>query len=62
VAWQRVWAQTRVPVDERDPGEIAEGRYAVLNGTLCLEDMQGRLLATQHVGEGEDAAAVALSH
>jgi hypothetical protein len=51
-----------VPVDERDPGEIAEGRYAVLNGTLCVEDMQGRLLATQHVGEGEDAAAVALSH
>jgi hypothetical protein len=60
LAWRGVWVQIRGPDHERnDPGEIAEARYAVLNGVLYVEDTQGRRLGVQELGAGEDAAAVA---
>jgi hypothetical protein len=57
--WRGVWVQIRGPDHERDPGEIAEARYAVLNGVLYVEDVEGRRLGVQELGAGEDAAAVA---
>jgi hypothetical protein len=58
--WRGVWVQIRGPDHERnDPGEIAEARYAVLNGSLYVEDAQGQRLGVQELGAGEDAAAVA---
>jgi hypothetical protein len=58
--WRGVIVQVRGPDHERnDPGEIAEARYAVLNGVLYVEDAQGRRLGVQELTAEEDAAAIA---
>jgi hypothetical protein len=58
--WRGVIVQVRGPDHERsDPGEIAEARYAVLNGVLYVEDAQGRRLGVQELTADEDAAAIA---
>jgi hypothetical protein len=58
--WRGVWVQIKGPEPDRnDPGEIAEARYAVLNGVLYVEDAQGRGLGVQELATEEDAGAVA---
>jgi hypothetical protein len=47
------------PPTENDPGAIVEGQYRIVNGTLEVADLEGKLLGTQPINPGDDAEAAA---
>jgi hypothetical protein len=57
--WHYLRAQLKRPDPDRDdPGQIAEGRYAIVDGRVCVEDARGRMF-TERLGPDDDPAAVA---
>jgi len=55
-----VWAQTRAPRDEGDPGECEAGRYSVAGDMLTLYDAKDRSIGNRHrLGPNDDPHVVA---
>jgi hypothetical protein len=58
--WHPVWVQVRAADPERgDPGEITEGRFAVWERMVRVEDMHGRALGSQALRPGDDPLSIA---
>jgi hypothetical protein len=58
--WRPVWVQVRAPNPELgDPGGIAEGRLAVWQGMVRVEDIEGRLVGTEALQPGDDPLPIA---
>jgi hypothetical protein len=58
-SFRRIWTQTEQPSDSNPGGAIVEGQFRIMNGSLEVTDLQGRLLATQPINSGDDAEAAA---
>jgi hypothetical protein len=58
--WHPVWVQVRAPNPELgDPGQIIEGRFAVSQGMVRVEDTGGRALGSQALGPSDDPLSIA---
>jgi hypothetical protein len=58
-SFRRIWTQTEQPSDSNPGGAIVEGPYRIVNGSLEVTDLEGRLLATQPINPGDDVEAAA---
>jgi hypothetical protein len=56
---RRVWTQIKPPSEDNPGGIIAEGTFTVSDGTIRVEDTQGRPLGSEILQPGDDAKAVA---
>jgi hypothetical protein len=54
IVWTKFLATIASPRDERDPGIVAEGRFAVDGKTLYVKDQQGRMFS-QDIKPGDNA-------
>jgi hypothetical protein len=54
----RIWVQTKAATGD-DPGVIAEGKYTVADGVLCLTDLEGKPIGSVALRPDQDPAAVA---
>jgi hypothetical protein len=56
--WKRITIQISPP-DERSTGVVAEGRFCIQDGEVCVEDLWGKLLGSAPFGPGDDPAIIA---
>jgi hypothetical protein len=54
-----IWTTVRQPIDEDDPGEIAEGWFTVDDGYIVLRNGEQQIVARQVLPEDRDPASVA---
>jgi hypothetical protein len=58
--WRGIIVQVRASNPELgDPGQIIEGRFAVWQGMVRVEDMEGRFVGTQALSSADDPLSIA---
>jgi hypothetical protein len=53
-AWVKIWTQVTAPSEGCPGGIITEGQYAVVDGEVRVEDLQGKQVGTQVLRPGDD--------